>query len=201
MAQVVAPLAAPPETTPNRIRWTRSQCDAIRDAEILTGRYELIDGEIISKMGQNPPHRVTVVLLHAWLISLFGPLFVQAQSSIEVADVDALYNEPEPDAAVTRQPTTDYLDRNPGPADLLMAVEVSDSTLRFDRSKKAVLYARAGIPDYWVLDINGRQVFIHRSPQPDGYAEIVAYSAGERISPLARPEALVTVADLLPPAD
>ena len=60
------------EPAPNRVRWTRAQCDAIREAGVLNGRYELIDGEVIAKMGQNPPHRLAVVLLHAWLAAVFG---------------------------------------------------------------------------------------------------------------------------------
>src|SRR5579862_3616878 len=149
-----------PEGTPGRIRWTRAQCEAIRDAGILVGRYELIDGEIISKMGQNPPHRMAVVLLHAWLALVFGLLFVQTQAAIDVGSVDPTHNDPEPDAAVTAAPNTAYANRHPGPADLLLVVEVSDSTVRFDRSAKALLYARARIREYWVLDLPGRQLYV-----------------------------------------
>src|SRR5438094_9313716 len=105
---------APYENIPNRIRWTRRQCDSIRNAGFLIGRYELIDGEIISKMGQNPPHRMTVVLLHAWLTAVFGALSVQTQATIDVGDADPDHNEPEPDAAVTCEPYTGYPDRHPG---------------------------------------------------------------------------------------
>jgi Uma2 family endonuclease len=196
----VDPVLATPEPAPNRIRWTRLQSSAIRDAEILTGRYELIDGEIISKMGQKPPHRICVVLLTAYLSALFGTLFVQVQSTIDVGDADPDHNEPEPDLAVTRQPATAYSDCHPGPVDLVLVVEVSDTTLRFDRSVKAALYARARIPEYWLLDIAGRQVFVYRRPDPGGYAEAAVYSAEESIATLARADVPVAVADLLPPA-
>lgn len=200
MPRSVPPLVAPREPAPNRIRWTRSQCDAIRDAEILTGRYELIDGEIIGKMGQKPPQSVGVVLLAAHLSAQFGVLRVRAQSTIDVGDADPTHNEPEPDVAVTRDPVTAYSDRHPGPADLLLVAEVSESTLRFDRGVKAALYARAGIPEYWVMDLGGRQAFVHRRPAPDGYAEIAVYGAEECIAPLGRPDAPVRVAELLPSA-
>jgi Uma2 family endonuclease len=195
-----ADLPSPPETAPNRIRWTRQQCEAIREAGILTGRYELIDGEIISKMGQKPPHAYVVRLVMAWLARLFGVETVLIQSTIDLTAVSPQYDEPEPDAAVTAQPVTAYADHHPAPADLLLVVEVSDTTLRFDLRNKADLYARAGIREYWVVDLAGRQVFVHRQPAAGGYAEITAYSAEERIAPLTRPDDGVRVADLLPPA-
>jgi Uma2 family endonuclease len=202
MPQIAEPLRGSPEPPPNRVRWTRAQCDAIRDAGVLTGRYELIDGEIISKMGQKPPHRLVVVLLHAWLTGLFGALFVQVQASIDLGgmeDADPTHNEPEPDVAVTAEANTAYLDRHPGPEDLLLVVEVSDTTLRFDRSNKALLYARAGIREYWVVDVKGRQLFVHRQPAVEGFREISLYGPAERVAPLARLDGLTLVADLLPP--
>jgi Uma2 family endonuclease len=202
MPQIVDSVPTTPyESTPKRIRWTRRQAEAMREAGILTGQYELIDGEIISKMGQNPPQRVSVVLLRECLVAIFGGLHVQVQATIEVGDADPDHNEPEPDAAVTAQPQTAYPDRHPASEDLLLVAEVSDTTVRFDRGKKAALYARAGIREYWVLDVPARKLFVHREPFPDGYREIVQYAAEESVAPLARPEAAVLVADLLPPVD
>lgn len=190
---------APYETLPNRIRWTRRQCDAMRDAGILTGRYELIDGEIISKMGQKPPHAYVIRALLTWLTSLFGANHVQIQSTIDLSEVSPDYDEPEPDAAVTVQPYTHYTDRHPEANDLLLLVEVSDTTLRFDLNMKANLYALAGIREYWVVDVSGRRLLVHRQPAPEGYGEVLAYSAEEEAAPLARPDALVRVSTFLPP--
>ena len=187
------------EPAPNRVRWTRQQADAIREAGVLTGRYELIDGEIISHMGQKPAHAFVVRALLAWLTRVFGAEHVLIQSTIRVGDADSTFNEPEPDAAVTAEPFTAYDRRHPGPADLLLLVEVSDTTLRFDQTTKAALYARSGVAEYWVIDLNGRQLFAYRRPSADGYAEVVAYGESESLSPLARPDAPVNVADLLPP--
>lgn len=200
MPQVVEPIPDAPEVAPHRIRWTRRQYHAMRDAEILQGRYELVEGEIISKIGQNRPHVIVIVLLCEWLRQVFGGAFVQAQGPILTSTGDADLSEPEPDVAVTAQPATAYIERLPAPADLLLVVEVSDTTLRFDRSIKAALYARTGVVDYWVVDIVGRQVFVHRRPEVEGYVEITAYSAEERIATLAHPDVSVQVADLLPPA-
>ena len=203
MTQIAEPLpaVAPYENTPGRIRFTQAQCETMRECGILEGRYELIDGEIISKMGQKPPHRKTLIFLHKWLVSVFGWLFVQTQATIEIGDADPDHNDPDPDAAVTIEPTTFYSDRNPGPADLLLVCEVSDSTARFDKTKKAALYALAGIQEYWILDIPQRQLVIHRQPTGTGYTQIIICSADDRASTLARPDALVRVADLLPPVD
>jgi Uma2 family endonuclease len=200
MPQVVAPIPFAPEPAPNRIRWTRAQCDAIRAAGVLNERYELIDGEVLSKMGQKPPHRLAVVLLRTWLTAVFCAFFVQTQAPIDVGDTDPDHNEPEPDAAVTVAPTTTYADRHPGPADLVLVVEVSDTTLRFDRTTKAALYAHAGIREYWVVDLAGRQIFVHRRPATEGYAEITAYGPDESVATLARPDDSVRVSGLLPPA-
>jgi Uma2 family endonuclease len=199
MPQVVDPMPHKEEPTPNRVLWTRTQCASIQEAGVLSGRYELIAGEVISKMGQKPPHRITVVLLHAWLSVVFGTLFVQSQATIDVGDADPDHNEPEPDAAVTIEPNTTYIDRHPAPADLLLVAEVSDTTLRFDRTTKAALYARAGIGEYWIVDIMGRQLFVHRQPTTEGYTRIIAYGPDEQVATLARPDQLVRVADLLPP--
>ena len=200
MPHIAPPVSAMPEAFPNRVRWTASQCRAIVEAGILTGRYELIDGDIISKMSQNPPHRIAVILLCNWLRVVFGMMFVQSQAPISVGAADPDHNEPEPDAAVTLAPNTDYTQGHPGPADLSLVVEVSHTTLRIDRAAKAMLYARAGIMEYWLLDIVGRQLLIHRVPGANGYGDVVVYAEDETASSLARPDALVRVADLLPPA-
>jgi len=188
------------DRTPNRIRFTRTQRETMRDAGVLDGRYELIDGEIISKMGRNPPHSVTVIALCAWLISVFGALYVRSQTTIDVGDTDPEHNDPEPDVAVTIAPNSAFADHHPGSAELVLVAEVSDSTLRFDRTTKAAVYALIGIREYWIVDIAGRQVWVHREPQPERYAEVTAYSANERIATLTRPVDAVRVADLLPPS-
>jgi|SRR5579871_4011794 len=200
MPQVVEPMPNTREPAPNRIQWTCYQYHAMRDAGILVGRYELIEGEIISKMGQNRPHMIVIVLLSEWLRQLFGGAFVQPQGPIQTALSDADISEPEPDIAVTVQPATAYVENLPAPFDLVLVVEVSDTTLRFDRTAKAALYARAGIREYWVVDIIGRQVFVHRQPASEGYAEITAYGPDEMIATLARPNDAVRVAELLPPS-
>ncbi len=199
MPHVTEPLPAVPVSAPNRIRWTRAQCEAMQEAGILRGRYELIDGEILSKMGRKPPHAFVVQVVTAWLTHVFGIEFVRVQSTIDISETSPEYDEPEPDVALTGAPNTAYVNHHPTPAGLQLVVEVSDSTLRFDRTTKAALFALAGIREYWVIDLAGRQIFAHRQPTTEGYAEITVSLEDERIAPLARPEAEVRVADLLPP--
>jgi Uma2 family endonuclease len=199
MPRLLGPTREPKVPAPNPVRWTRRQCDAIREAGVLSDRYELIDGEIISKMGQNPPHPFALGELDDWLAAVFGSRHVRIQAPIDLRGADPEHNEPEPDIAVTRHPRHSYLNRHPTAEDLLLIVEVSDTTVRFDRITKAQLYAEGGVEEYWVLDMPGRQMFVHRRPGPAGYGEVTVYSAEEQVATLARPGSAVRVADLLPP--
>lgn len=149
-------------------------------------------------MPKNPPHRIALMLLAAWLETIFGRLYVQTQDPIVLPIPDEKSTEPEPDVAVTQAPTVSYQADNPGPADLLLVGEVSDTTLHYDLQFKAALYAAAGIPEYWVLDVVSRQLHVHRQSSPDGYMDIHIYSEMEEISPLAHPEKKAKVALFLP---
>ena len=105
--------------------------------------------------------------------------------------------EPEPDFAVTRQSASAYFENNPGPQDASLVVEVADSSLNFDLTTKALLYTCVGIPEYWVMDVNGRRLHRHRQPTQDGYRDIMIFSETQSISPLNRAES-APVSDFLP---
>jgi Uma2 family endonuclease len=168
-----------------------------RSGILLDQRLELIDGELINKMGKNRPHVIHLNRLAAWLRRQFGEEFVNQAAPTDVAPEDNPTNEPEPDIIVLRRPESEIRRGNPQPQDVALAVEVSDSTLAFDRSAKARLYARAGIAEYWVLDINGRRMLVHRDPQGGAYQSVVAYGETEKISPLAAPSAELLVGEVL----
>jgi Uma2 family endonuclease len=187
------------EIFPNRKRWTRQECARLIENGELEGRYELIDGEILSKMGQNPPHRITVILIVNWLAQVFGNLFIQTQDPMHIRGMYSDHNEPEPDIAVTLRPTTEYNEGHPEAEDLIVVVEVADSSLRFDLTTKALLYARAGVRDYWVADIAGRRITVHRNPAEAGYTDVRVYAEEETVSLLLRPDAASSVEKLLPP--
>jgi Uma2 family endonuclease len=189
-----------PEPSPTPKRWMRNECAYLVDNELIRGRYELINGEIISKTGQKPLHALTVMILTEWLVGLVGAMSVRFQLPIDVADADNVHNEPEPDAVVLARPATETQGANPKPADVLLAIEIADSSLRFDLRTKAALYARAGIGDYWVIDLPGRRIVVHREPSADRYRSVVSYAENEMLAPLCRPEAETLASALLPPA-
>jgi Uma2 family endonuclease len=179
---------APTPDQPPRRRWTRAECELMASMGLLDGeRLELIDGELLRKMGKNNPHVWTVMLLHKWLQSAFGFDRVSKEDPINVADGDNEHNEPEPDLVVLRQPRSpDKM--KPSPDNLLLVIEVADSTRSFDLTKKADLYARAGIQDYWVFDTNRRELIVHREPSDGKYNSVAVSRGDESIAPLAAPQ-------------
>ena len=195
---MIETLVAPEgENYPDRKRITRTMCEFLTNNGLLDERYELIDGVIILKMPKKPSHRITAWLIHTWLVAVFGDAFVQKEEPIALPGEQGEITEPEPEVAVTLAPTTDYVERNPGPQDVLLVVEISNTTLDFDLDTKALLYARVGIPEYWVMDINGRQIHRHRQPSRNGYGEVLVLRETENISPQNRAES-VRVSELFP---
>lgn len=138
-------------------------------------------------MGKKRPHVNALVVLQEWLILVFGAQYVNPEAPIDVAPEDNPTNEPEPDLIVLTRPTREFRDSNPRPEDLRLVVEISYSTLGFDLTSKAELYARALIVEYWVLDIQARSLVVHRDPQRGLYRSVTVYSARESVAPLASP--------------
>jgi len=132
------------------------------------------------------------------LNGVFGSLYVYQEVPIDVAPEDNPTSEPEPDLSVLDKPVVEFPKPNPGPQHLRLVVEISDTTLEHDLTKKAGLYARAGIPEYWVLDIAKRRLIVHREPKDGLYISIVAYSEQESVSPLAGSGHEFRVADAFP---
>ncbi len=180
--------------------WTRQECAAMEDAGLLDpGRYELVGGELLERMGKKRPHVITLSRILQWLTHIFGEDYVNPEAPIDLSAQDNAINEPEPDIIVLRRPMTEYLQGNVPSMDLRLVVEVSDTTLLTDRKTKAALYARAGISEYWVADIPDRRLIVHRQPSGSRYESVVAYLENESVSPLAAPEALFEVRRAFPP--
>lgn len=193
----------PPAGRPGRVRITRELADWMRDSGEIVGRYELIDGEIVSKMGQNASHAYVVVCLVELLTRLFGARFIRIQLPIRVANADSTYNEPEPDAAVLARPAEAFLKENPGPPDVLVVFEVADTSVMTDVHVKSRLYARAAVPEYVVIDLVERRAVVHTEPGPAGYDRITVFAHDEAFS-LSAAGAVgaaepIPVAALLPP--
>jgi Uma2 family endonuclease len=179
----------PPPAEPPRKRWTRQECVALEASGIWDQQHlELIEGELISKMGKKRPHTNVMVIMHEWLLRVFGAQFVNQETSMDVASVDNPINEPEPDLIVLSKPSREIRDQNPQPSEVRLVVEIAASTVRFDLTVKARLYARAGIADYWVVDIPGQRIIVHRDPQEGQYRSVVAYAEQENVKPLASPD-------------
>jgi Uma2 family endonuclease len=191
------PLAIADNQPLQRKRWTREECDLLVEAGVLDPqRYELIEGELIETVSKSHPHMLGVMLLHEWLNLTFAGGRVLQEPSIHLAPQDTPYSDPEPDAVVLNRPY-DGFTAKAHPEDIVLVVEVSHTTLRLDTTRKAALYARAGIQDYWVLDIQGRRFIIHRDPVDGVYRSITAFSENEPVTPLAARDASVCAADLL----
>ena len=178
--------------------WTRKECEFLVSSGMLDERFELIEGEIILKMGQNRPHGITMRLIRKYLEQLFTADFMQIQEPVLVAYEDDEFNEPEPDLTVLEQPYMTYGKRKPGTGDVVLLVEISHTTMDRDTKSKPRLYARADFPEYWVADVEARQIWVYRSPSPNGYGVITIYSETEEISLISRPEEKIRVGDLFP---
>ena len=169
---------------PDVFRRSPLTCDDVRWMEeqgLLSGRWELIEGELINKMGQNAPHSGILGFLTVWLIGLLG-FRVRCQLPIVVNASDQRLNDPQPDIAVLREWKPEYHQRQPRIDELSLIIEVSDTSSRIDLSTKARLYARSGVPEYWVVDIANRRVVIHRQPEGDTYTQIEYKTEGQSLT-------------------
>jgi Uma2 family endonuclease len=140
-------------------------------------RVELIDGYLVNKMSKYPPHIWTVDAIREMLQRLLPTCWCRKEDPVRIPEFD----EPEPDVAVVRGTRDDYLDRIPGPADIKLLVEVSDSTLDRDRGVKSVAYAKNLIPIYWIVNLVEQRIEVYTLPGPGGYASRVDFKPGEDI--------------------
>jgi Uma2 family endonuclease len=178
-------------------KWTREEYGRLLAQGILgeDDRVQLIEGEIVEVSPQNAPHATAVCLLEEALRRAFGSGFtVRVQLPLALGPD----SEPEPDVAVVRGSPRDYRDHHPTGQDTLLVAEVADVTWRFDRERKGRVYARSGVPEYWILNLESRTLEVHRRPQGEEYAEVIVLAEGDEVSPLERSDARLAVSDLLP---
>ena len=155
-------------------------------------RLELIEGEIIEMSRITPAHAGCVINANRLFFTRLGERMVLSpQNPVAIRP----RSEPQPDLTLLRPREVSYSEALPTPQDVLLAVEVADTTVRFDRLVKARLYARAGIGEFWLLLPNDRAVEIHRGPGPDGYARVTHYDAEQLVAPLAFPDASFVVSE------
>lgn len=153
-------------------------------------RIELIGGALRRMSPIGPPHTATIDVLNQLLVlALAGRAWVRVQGSFAADEL----SEPEPDFCIL--PLGDYHTAHPSEAHLI--IEVSDSSLRYDRGEKAKLYAACGVPEYWVVNLVDRIVEVHREPAAGGYRQIATVRKGARLRLLAFPDVEFAVDDFV----
>jgi Uma2 family endonuclease len=178
--------------------WTVDEYHRMFAAGILSDAdaVELLDGQVIEMSPQEPPHAATTRRASRYLDRLLeGRADVRSQLPITLQPM----SEPEPDIAVVRLDDLDYANRHPAPADIFLIIEISDSTLRKDRQQKALIYAKAQIPEYWILAVNTRQAFIFRDTDGDRYQTEHCLSATDCCSMVALPDQNIPLSELFLP--
>jgi len=180
-------------------RWTFTvdEYHRMADAGILTedDRVELIDGEIIKMSPIGSHHAASVNRLAAVLIPRVGKAaIVSVQNPVDVDD----YSEPEPDIVLLKYRDDFYSGSHPGPQDVLLIIEVADSSLEYDRTVKLSTYARAGIPEYWIADLPGDGIDAYSDPANGAYRKFRRAKRGEALTPQNLPGLTIAVDEILP---
>lgn len=201
LASMPTPTAAPARVGPQPFRWTIAQYrDLAKTGLFHDMKTMLLDGEVYTMVMPNPPHDVALGLTDDWLRTVFTTgHHVRNQMGFDIGT----RNDPGPDLAVVPGSIRDYAKKTATVA--VLVVEVAETSLFIDTTTKAELYATAGVPDYWVIDLEHHQLLVFRDPEPlpkglgaTAYRTRLTLQATESVSPLAAPAASVRVADLLP---
>jgi len=188
------------ETRPHR--FTLAQYYRLSEMNFFGDRkVEFIDGEIIDMASQLNPHSFVVSTFARRLFAIFAEsnYWVRIQTTLETTG-----SAPEPDFAILRGPATSdrvYANAN----DALLVIEVADSTLLYDTTHKASLYAANRVPEYWVFNIPDREIIVHREPTSHSsakfgwkYSQIMTFKPGSPVAPICMPSHTIDPADILP---
>jgi len=184
------------ETGYQRHRWTVAEYHRMGEVGLLNedSRVELIDGEIVEMApigSEHAGHNNQLLSLLAY--RLYGRAVVAGQNPVVLSS----HEEPQPDIAVLRWRDDYYRTAHPHAEDVLLLVEIADSTLRYDRDVKVPLYASHGIPEVWLLDLQQKQLEIYRDPVRGQYRQRDCRRAGQ-IAPILWPDAVIDLAELFP---
>ena len=175
------------QSVASRLRFTTEQYHLMHEVGVFQegDRLELINGEITNMSPIGRKHAVCVTRLQELFISrLLGKVQVWSQNPILLANE----SEPQPDLAILKRREDFYADGLPTPADILLIIEVADSSLDYDRNVKAPLYAAAGIPEMWLFDVNQKLIESYSQPSRSGYKQIHRYDQGDTLSIIAFPD-------------
>ena len=184
---------------PSRRRFSTAEYVNMAELGILRPdeRVELVKGEILVMPPMGRDHGVGVVVQNEALMPHApGRFHLWIQTTIHLGEGFS----PEPDLVLLRFRQDRYVSQDPTADDVLLVIEIAHSSLAYDRDVKSRLYALAGIPETWVVDLDGRAIERFIEPGPDGYRAHTTFRSGDRLSPTLLPDLDLAVGDLLPPA-
>jgi Uma2 family endonuclease len=180
----------------SRRRFTADDYQRMGQAGILSedDRVELIDGEIVAMTPIGPRHCAAVDRTNRTMVMLAGDqAIVRVQGSVRLDH----FTEPEPDLVLLRPRDDFYASAHPGPSDILLIVEVAESSLDYDRDVKGPRYARLRVPEYWLADLEDGQLSCYSRPEGGVYQKVEGFRRGQRVSPTFVPGGSIAVDDLL----
>ncbi len=191
--------AQPPEHQPSLRLLTTAEYEQMIAAGIFNedDRVELLEGVIIEMSPKSALHAALTEEANDYFKnSLKARAVVRSQNPILLSDL----SEPEPDIVIARPPKERYYSQHPEPPDVLLVMEIAESSIRLDRNAKSRLYAGAGIVQYLILNVNRMEIEDYREPSADGYRSKQTYTTGQSFDLVSFPGLTVKVSDLLPPA-
>jgi Uma2 family endonuclease len=183
------------ETEVARRLFTRAEYHRMAEVGILThsDRVELIRGEIVTMSPPGRRHSAFVDNLTQLLVlHLGGRALVRVKNPVVLDE----YSEPQPDLALLRRRAVPYKDADATGEDVLLLIEVADSSIRYDRTTKLRLYAEAGVPEYWIVDCAAERVEVYRSPSARGYGDVAVVTGAASVSPQAVADLVVPLSEI-----
>jgi Uma2 family endonuclease len=181
--------------TPTRTRISTDRYEMMIATGVLTkyDRIELIEGDMLDMAPIGTMHSaITSMLSEIFVLALSRSATLVSGSPVNLGD----FSEPQPDLMLLKRRADFYSGKRPEALHVLLLVEVSDSSLAFDQSVKLKLYARCGVSEYWVVDVEGRRVHTYREPTANGYLHKSAFAGAEAVVPQSFPDLKITVGDL-----
>lgn len=177
-------------------RFSVEEYHRMAEAGILTedDRVELIDGEIVQMTPIGRRHMAAVDCLTRRFVQGCGDrAIVRVQGTVRLGR----HSEPQPDLLLLAPRPDFYRNADAGPRDVLLLVEVAETSLDYDRTTKVALYGRAGIVEYWLVDLAGRQIDVYRTPSAEGYRDVQRVTRDRQVAPAAFPELTIAVDDVV----
>ena len=199
MQATVIDVETEPELEPQIRLWSIADYHQMIESGILDedDRVELLEGKIVCMSPQRPFHAASVQRSSRLLFKLLGDLAeIRIQLPVTLGDD----SEPEPDVAVVRFDNSEYSFRHPEAPDIYLLIEVADATIAKDRKQKARIYAKNQVLEYWILDVQRRQVYVFRQPEDGAYREQIVLSSSDSIAMQSFPDIAIALDAMFPKA-